>query len=542
MRTTREGKCVAWVFLLVLLGACDAGMRPGEALETAGEFQLFVDDHVVQEMHRVVRRLNPLEKHPANPIVRPDRPWEGQYTNPNFVVFDEKDRLYKMWYVYIDRDQKPGEKYLRVDRSSAGRAYAVSKDGIVWEKPDLGLIDLIGHGRKNNAVAYRPNLYDRREPDPQKRYKALIGIGDQSRDMGVAFSPDGLHWTPYEGNPVVDRRVGVGQVIWDDRVQQYVGFLRPLPSPPVAAMGNVSIRTIGRSTSPDFLKWDLPQNQVVLVPDEQDPLDTQFYTASVFKDRGVYFAFLSVYHANSLMVNVQLAFSRDGIDWMRVGKRHPIITYGMPDRFDSHAVYVYSPPVVLEEEIRIYYQGQDEAHSLTPGDLSVLAHRPAALPPGTEEALSEYPNRGAAWWYGIMPQPWTLHGGAGGLAVARRDGFVSLDAGADPGEVLTRTLWCRGGSLVVNADASDPSVWRREGSRWKKHPGSQGEIRVELLDENGSVLPGYEAGRCDPLRTDSLAHPVRWEGQSDLNSLKDRKIRIRFLLKNAKLYSFRLGS
>lgn len=542
MRLPREGKWIAWIILAALLGACGGGAPPEKALEVAGEFQLFVDDHVVQAMSQVTRRLNPLEKHPANPILRPDRPWEGQYTNPNFVVFDEKDRLYKMWYVYIDRDQKPGEKYLRVERSHAGRAYAVSKDGIVWEKPDLGLIDLPGHGRKNNAVPYRPSLYDRREPDSQRRYKALIGIGDQSRDMGVAFSPDGLHWTPYEGNPVIDGKIGMGLVIWDDRVQQYVGFLRPLPSPPIAAMGNVSIRTIGRSTSPDFLKWDLPQNQVVLVPDEQDPLDTQFYTASVFKDRGVYFAFLSVYHANSLMVDVQLAFSRDGIDWIRVGKRHPIITYGMPDRFDSHAAYVYSPPVVLEEEIRVYYQGQDEAHSLTPGDLSVLAHRPTALPPGTEEALSEYPSRGAAWWYGVMPQPWTLHGGAGGLAVARRDGFVSLDAGADPGEVLTRTLWCRGRRLVVNADASDPSVWRREGSRWKQHPGGQGEVRVELLDENGSPLPGFEADRCDPLRSDALAHTVSWGGQSDLSSLENRKVKIRFLLRNTKLYSFRLGS
>lgn len=542
MRTTREGKWTAWILLAVLPGACGGGAPPDEVLEIAGEFQLFVDDHVVQELRQVTRRLNPLKKHPANPIVRPDRPWEGQYSQPTFVVFDEKDRLYKMWYVYIDRDQKPGEKYLRVGRSRAGRAYAVSRDGIVWEKPELGLIDLPGHGLKNNAVPHQPSLYDLREPDPQKRYKALIGIGDRSKNMGVAFSPDGLHWTPYEGNPVIDRKVGTGKVIWDDRIRQYVGFLRPLPSPPVAAMGNVSVRAIGRTTSPDFLKWDLPQNQVVLVPDEQDPLDTQFYTASVFKDRGLYFAFLSVYHANSLMVDIQLAFSRDGIDWQRVGKRHPIITYGMPDRFDSHAVYVYSPPVVLEEEIRVYYQGQDEAHSLTPGDLSVLAHRPAALPPGTEEALSEYPNRGAAWWYGVMPQPWTLHGGAGGLAVARRDGFVSLDAGADPGEVMTRTLWCRGGSLVVNADAADPSVWRREWNRWKKHPGGRGEVRAELLDENGSVLPGFEAARCEPLRSDALAHTMNWEGRSDLNSLKDRKIQVRFLLRNAKLYSFRLGS
>ena len=97
-------------------------------------------------------------------------------------------------------------------------------------------------------------------------------------------------------------------------------------------------------------------------------------------------------------------------------------------------------------------------------------------------------------------------------------------------------------SSCLYPDDCDPSVWRREGNRWKKHPGGQGEVRVELLDENGSVLPGFEAARCEPLRSDALSHTMSWEGQPDLNSLKDRKIQIRFLLRNAKLYSFRLGS
>ena len=171
MNSNRAGKCALWISLAGLLGACGGGTPPEEALEVAGRFQLFVDDHVVQEMSQVTRRLNPLKKHPANPILKPDRPWEGQFTHPNFVVFDQDDRLYKMWYVYIDRDQEPGEKYLRVDRSSAGRAYAVSRDGIVWEKPDLGLVRVPGAGLKNNAVIHNPSLYDIRDPDPGKRYR-----------------------------------------------------------------------------------------------------------------------------------------------------------------------------------------------------------------------------------------------------------------------------------------------------------------------------------------------------------------------------------
>ena len=108
MRTTREGKWNAWILLTVLLGACGGGAPPEKTLEISDQFQLFVDDYVVQEMRQVTRRLNPLKKHPANPILKPDRSWEGQHTTPTFVAFDRKDRLYKMWYVYIHREPEAG--------------------------------------------------------------------------------------------------------------------------------------------------------------------------------------------------------------------------------------------------------------------------------------------------------------------------------------------------------------------------------------------------------------------------------------------------
>ena len=365
--------------VFVLLAGWGGFIQAEEAREIGLETQLFVDDWILDDLQGAVRRLNPLRKHPQNPILKPDRPWEGDYTAPNFVVYDEADRLFKMWYVYIKRESKRGDPHLKPGRK--GLAYAVSRDGVNWEKPELGRVTVPGFGKKTNTVPHVPSIYDTHESDPQKRYKAVIGTGDRSRGMGVAWSPDGLDWTLYEGNPVVGKKVGNGRVVWDDRIEKYLGYFRPLPAPPLAAMNNVGLRVIGRSVSPDFLSWTLPEDQVVMTPDVLDPPDTQFYMTTVFKDRGVYFSLVSVYHVNSQMVDIQLLFSRDGIDWQRVGNRHPILTYGMPDRFDSHQVYVKSPPLILDGEIRVYYQGQDEAHLLTPGDLSVLAHRPEALAP-----------------------------------------------------------------------------------------------------------------------------------------------------------------
>jgi hypothetical protein len=44
-------------------------------------------------------RVEPLTKHPANPVLTADRPWEGIGTNYPSVVYSEAARKYRMWYL-----------------------------------------------------------------------------------------------------------------------------------------------------------------------------------------------------------------------------------------------------------------------------------------------------------------------------------------------------------------------------------------------------------------------------------------------------------
>ena len=61
--------------------------------------QLFVDDHLIGEMQGVKQVLNPAQKHPLNPIIVADRPWEGGgVAYPNGVAYDEKTGLFTMYY------------------------------------------------------------------------------------------------------------------------------------------------------------------------------------------------------------------------------------------------------------------------------------------------------------------------------------------------------------------------------------------------------------------------------------------------------------
>ena len=66
----------------------------------------------------------------------------------------------------------------------------------------------------------------------------------------------------------------------------------------------------------------------------------------------------------------------------------------------------------------------------------------------------------------------------------------------------------------------------------------RGELRAELLDSEGRALAGYSAEDCVPIRTDGIRQMIRWEGAFKLDSLPDRAVRLRFLMREADLYAF----
>lgn len=114
-----------------------------------------------------------------------------------------------------------------------------------------------------------------------------------------------------------------------------------------------------------------------------------------------------------------------------------------------------------------------------------------------------------------------MYNGAGiGLATLRRDGFASMEAESATGTLLTRPLTFSGKHLFVNVDC----------------PG--GELRVEVLNEDGEVIEGLNAEACESVRTDATLHKVSWASVEDLSGLEEQPVQFRFHLTNGKLYSF----
>ena len=107
-----------------------------------------------------------------------------------------------------------------------------------------------------------------------------------------------------------------------------------------------------------------------------------------------------------------------------------------------------------------------------------------------------------------------------GLAVLRRDGFASLDAGSAEGSLTTRLVTFRGRHLFVNAETSG------------------GELRAEVLDRDGTPIPGLTRAACEAVRGDGTQQPVRWKGGAELAQVAGRPVKIRFHLRGGKLYAF----
>ena len=468
--------------------------------------QLFIDQHLIAELKGARRVLNRPTKHTANPLFVPDRPWEeGVFYANGTVIHDDDEGLFKMWHhVWVPDPDRKGSHIGRCD-------YATSTDGIRWEKP------AINPDGNTNIVSVPPHkafsgqgvFKDPNATDPRRQYKMLYN--DQpdgtaaTLSTGAAYSPDGIHWTAEPANPTIPFSDTQACPYWDDRIGRYVAYLR---------FGPPNTRAISRIESPDFVHWSPKITTFHQRSAKLDrPFQTKLYGMRVMPYGNVYIGLLTAYHGETIQPipddklwmdksDVQLAYSRNGVTWLRVGgegaiphaalqddrdwaaefERATFIPYGEHKvDWDWGQIYPYQAPLVVGDEIRFYYTGIGSRH-----------------------------------WASYHGDPEPLPSGVG-LATLRLDGFVSVEG---TGTLTTRALVFLGDTLEVNADAGG------------------GAIRVEALDADGNAIGGFATDACAPLTSDSLRHVLTWNGSDDCHLIQGRPIRLRFHLENARLFSF----
>jgi hypothetical protein len=453
--------------------------------------QLFLDDHGVALLDGLQKTMHqPIKK---GAVIVPDQPWEIVLQTRAAPAWDEQAGVYKLWLITSTNIS-----------GVAGTSYTESTDGIHWTKPVLRQYRLQG-SLENNFINVGPTqlewhynailgvVYDPDDPNPNRRYKGFLGAVGRK----PMVSPDGTHWTLL-GVPELPS-ADESNLSYDRDSGMFIATLKT---------GGPYGRSQGIWTSTDFDNWTntgvvfsadaLDQTLAVTNiqarladPTLQQPIynnpadyNADIYNMGIFKYEGLYIGLPAVYHATGNLPTantdgfhlIQLAASRDLRTWQRLGDRQTFIGPSPVGEgvYDLTQLTTPSSPVVRGDELWFYYAGIK--YRATPDN----------------------------------PEPY----GAISLAVLRRDGFMSLDAGAELGTVVTKPFELTGPELFVNADATN------------------GSLAVDVLNSDGELLASSATIVGDQLHT-----RMEWES-GDLASLVGQTVVLRISLQNASLYSF----
>lgn len=353
------------------------------------------DHHVINQMGISYR---PATLKPSEPVLLPDRPWEGPRVNLYGSVY-KTNRGYEMFY-------------------QCGNAvrigYALSPDGLVWEKPMLNVADFspkapqvilanneidpanpptLGQGQQltNLVAAYHmPSVIY--EPDSDAPYKMFV-FGQAG--YHVLRSKTGYRFEEYPESPTIpfmvydNRHTGkkwcsdVGPCFKDR-----VGYTAMVKTYHVDAQGRTR-RCVGRSHSPDFRHWS--PVETVWVPGEEDDAVARtrglewadFYGLCPFFHGEGYLAYLWLFEIDHELphgthqgkMEAFLAYSADGINWRRLGDT-AFIPWDLNFGEEGGMITTASAPIFDEDEIKIYYSDSNYDHGMFEKDFKKKVQKP----------------------------------------------------------------------------------------------------------------------------------------------------------------------
>lgn len=495
-------------FSLAILGQSSivaAAAREANPLTIGSQKQLFIDERFIGSSNSVRLVFNPPEV-PVENLLPSDQVWErGGHSVYSSVLQD--GNVYRMYYsTYPAGD---ATQYL---------CLAFSTDGVNWTKPDLGLIEFNG-SKHNNIVGINISGTVFIDPfdEPTRRYKMwaitrkvdpgwAISVDWVERSQYLMQSADGARWER-GAEPTMPFYLGAPEpVFWDDSIEKWVVYPRCYEPGEIRTYTRYTLGKHNLAASHSALELKLEATRkrsdplpldkfpIIFRPDKKDPIGTQIYTLGAEKysyAQDVYVAFPSLWYSQrkwygdqidpnaSNDLEMHFAVSRDGINWWRPFQA-AIVPKGLPGSGRDGDVYV-SGMVRHGDQLYVYYAGWS------------IQHHTARNPRTT----------------------------AVGRAIFRLDGFASVDTPLEGGELITTPLIFEGNTLQLNALAT-----------------GAGSIRVEILDAEGNPVPGRGMDDSMVVRGNSVRHTVRWKDGSDVSTWAGKPIRLRFVMRQSKLFAF----
>jgi hypothetical protein len=493
------------IIVLVAFSASALADEPAGVLDIGSRRELMVDDYLIALMQgAAIQRLH----HPVRREIAlvHDAAWEGNAGGYHTVFYDadfRKTGRYRMYYHawHIPADGNQGHPlYI---------GYAESEDGIHWVKPDLGLVEHNG-SKANNIVLATINgrachdLSVFKDTNPQAKkgaeYKA-VGLGRNPPGLYAFKSTDGIHWSLYnQGKPVMTGHPFDTQntAFWDPNIGQYRAYIRDFDK------GRRGIMT---ATSDDFVHWT--KREWLKFPDAPQE---QLYTNQI----------KPYYRAPHLLIGFPARYVDRG--WTDATRALPSLDLRQ-QRAKTNARYgtTVTDGLFMTSRDGLTFHRWNEAflrpglrtkHNWAYGDNYVAWHvvETDSADDDSPRELSLYATESYFTGATSRLRRYSL----------RIDGFASVFAPLEGGELITKPLTFRGRTLNINFSTS-----------------AGGSIRVEIQNPAGEPIEGFALADCAEVFGDAIDYPVRWRGDADVGRLAGKPVRLRFVLRDADLYALR---
>ncbi len=460
--------------------------------EIGNRLELFVDDTLIESLNGATLKMHSPQKAYADKNILPPHHY-------GTVIWDKEMNIYRAYYRHD------------ICEFTECTCYAESKDGKEWYMPDLNIFpdDLSGmpnvvipHCKERFAHNFSPFLDTNPQCDPQERFKALAGYctkpdANDGHYWGLQLfvSPDGIHWSQKTTDPVIpyvrsryhDFAFDSQNVaFWSEAEGQYVAYFRYYIEFSADEPGKapLRLRTIGRATA---------QNPAELWNDECESFEhLNFPKEDIYTSQTAPY-----YRAPHIYIATGTRYAKG---WLEGNYTQ--------ENFDNN---------LGATDIMLFSTRQGSDH------FDRLFHE-AFLRPGTD--IADWRNRGnylALNWVPTGDNEISGYNRNGIRYTLRTDGFVSVNASAAGGEMVTKPIIFNGKDLILNYSTS-----------------AMGRIRVELQDADGNPYEGFRLEDCITLSGDSIERKITWKN-AQVSDLIGKPTKIRFVMTDADLYSYRFN-
>ena len=454
-------------------------------IDIHSNLELFLDRYLIDDMENTKLILH----HPVDegPVMQFDNPWEGPFCGYCTVIKD--DTLYRLYYRGLPEAGQDGSNLETT-------CYAESKDGIHWEKPNLKIYEIEGTFDNNVILAndppfshnFSPFLDENPTTSEIEKYKALAGT---KRTGLFGFkSSDGIHWKKIADKPVFTKGIFDSQNVafWSEAENCYVCYFRTW-----SGEGYSGFRSVSRTTSKDFINWSDP----VQMDFGNTPLEHLYtnQTHPYFRAPNIYLAIAARFMPNrqvlsdedAAALNVNPKYYKDCSDVVLMTSR------GGNNYNRTFMESFIRPGIGLQNWVsRSNYPALNVVQT-SATEMSLYVNQNYAQPTAHLRRYS-----------------------------MRLDGFSSVQAGYDGGEMITKSFIFSGENLFINFSTS-----------------AAGEIRISILDKDGNEIQGYSHEECLALIGNEIKKRVSWINYKSLKELSGQPIRLHFMMKDADLYSIK---